>query len=186
MKKTFPILVMSLTFALILVGCTGANDGIVFDLEQRFQGESSGVAGSAEAPGGTNSADVHSSNESSLALPEVDARNVIVIGERFFVNQMFEIFLNHQQYIDRVVQYEGLFRTIEWNGLDFYIVYRYMLGCCGEEERIGFEVVMDGFEPFADDAWVEVVGVLDTDDGFLVLRVISITEMDERGLTFVS
>jgi len=116
---------------------------------------------------------------------EEDGRNVIVITERFFVNQLDEILLNHRAYIGRYVRYEGMFFTVPWDGYDFHIVYRYTIHCCGELDRVGFEVVMDDFEPFPNDAWVEVLGMVDTIDGFLVLRVISISELDERGSEFV-
>jgi len=108
------------------------------------------------------------------------------IGERFFVNQMFEIFHNYRQYLGSTIRYEGMFHTIHWDDSDFHVVFRYMLGCCGEEELLGFEVKLSGAEPFPDDTWVEVVGELGQDDGFLVLHVISIMAMDERGAEFVS
>ena len=108
------------------------------------------------------------------------------IGERFFVNQMFEIFLNYRQYLGNTIRYEGMFHTIQWGGDEFHVVFRYMLGCCGEEEILGFEVMLNDTDPFPDDTWVEVIGELDQDDGFLIVRVISITEMDQRGEAFVS
>ena len=111
---------------------------------------------------------------------------IVMIGERFFVNQMMEIFLNHQQYLGSVIQYEGMFRSVATqNGDEFFIVYRLMSSCCGDEV-MGLEVDMDGFTPFPDNAWVEVRGTLDLDEGFLVLRTISITEMAERGAELVS
>jgi len=111
---------------------------------------------------------------------------VIMISERFFSNQMQEIFFNHQQYLGSTIQYEGMFRTMVTRyGDEFFMVYRYMFGCCGEE-IMGLEVDMNGFMPFADNAWVEVRGVLDMDEGFLVLRTIFIEEMAERGAELVS
>ncbi|MCL2226945.1 MAG: hypothetical protein FWB97_04885 [Oscillospiraceae bacterium] len=116
---------------------------------------------------------------------ETNLEDAIVIGERFFINQMFEIFLNHQLYLGRTIQYEGIFQAIEWDGVIFHIVFRYTAGCCGNDGRVGFELIMDGFEPFQDDTWVEVTGILEYDNGFLVLRPISIIEMDERGAEVV-
>jgi len=115
-----------------------------------------------------------------------DDGDVIMIGERFFANQMQEIFLNHQQYLGSTLQFEGMFRTMTTRyGDEFFMVYRYAIGCCGEE-IMGLEIDMSEFTPFVDNAWVEVNGVLDIDQGFLVLRTISIVEMDERGAELVS
>jgi len=112
--------------------------------------------------------------------------DVIYISERFFVNEITEIFLNQQQYLGRTVRYEGMFRTSSWAGEDFSFVYRNVPGCCSPEEVLGFEVLMDGFEIFDDNTWVEVIGVLEHDDGFLVLRVLEIVELQERGAEFVT
>ena len=110
---------------------------------------------------------------------------VLFISERFFVNQMQEIFLNHTLYLGDTIQYEGMFRTMTMiNGEEFFMVYRYFMGCCGEEV-VGLEVDMSGFEPFDDHAWVEVRGVLDMDDDFLVVRVTTIRELAERGAEVV-
>jgi putative membrane protein len=110
--------------------------------------------------------------------------DAVVISERFFVNEMLEVVLNHQQYLGRTLQFEGMFRTMPWHDTDRFIVMRYHFGCCGEEP-IGLEVVMNGVAPFEQDAWVEVTGTLDIDNGFLVLRVTSIVELEERGLEVV-
>ena len=112
-------------------------------------------------------------------------RDTLVIGERFFVNQVFEIFFNHQQYIGRTIQYEGMFRAIPLDERHFFVVYRHMLGCCGEEDIIGFEVILGDIAPFPDNTWVEVTGTLEMYGGFLVVRAASIVEMDERGAEFV-
>ena len=111
--------------------------------------------------------------------------NTVVISERFFVNEMLEIVMNHRQYLGRTLQFEGMFRAIPVDDVDRFIVMRYMDGCCGQD-AIGLEVIIGDLAPFAHDAWVEVTGTLDLDDGFLVVRVTSITELEERGSEFVS
>jgi len=155
---------------LTLASCEGTGDSGVFDLEQRFQGER------AESAGPYVPAD-------SFEMPELE--NIIVIGERFFATQMFEIFLNYRRYLGLAIQYEGIFYTMPWDGYDFHFVVRYTFGCCGNDGLLGFEVIMDGLEPLPDDTWVEVTGILEFDGEFLVLRAISITEMDERGAEVV-
>jgi len=115
-----------------------------------------------------------------------DNDDIIEIGERFFVNQMTEIFLNHSQYMGRTIRYEGMFRTARWGDMEFSVVYRNVPGCCSPEEVMGFEVVMDGFELFEDNAWVEVTGVLDFDGSYIIIRVTEIVELEERGAEWVS
>ena len=110
---------------------------------------------------------------------------IIEIGERFFITQMTEIFLNHNRYLGRTIRYEGMFRTASFAGEDFSIVYRNALGCCSPNEVIGFEVIMDDFELFEDNTWVEVTGVLDFDGMFVVVRVTDIIELEERGAELV-
>jgi len=113
---------------------------------------------------------------------------IIVIGDRFFVLQMHDIFLNRQQHLGRTIQYEGIFRTIYWppTGNYYNVVMRYTLSCCGEVP-IGFDIIFsDYFFPLPPNhAWVEVTGVLEEYDGFLVVRAISLIEMEDRGDGFV-
>ncbi|MCL2397227.1 MAG: hypothetical protein FWC93_04095 [Defluviitaleaceae bacterium] len=111
--------------------------------------------------------------------------DAIVISEESFVDEMIEILINQQQYLGRAVRYQGIFETIPWYDQNFFIVFRNTLGCCGEDEIIGLEVLMGDREPFPDNTWVEVTGTLEIYDGFLALRVSSIIEMDERGAELV-
>ena len=113
-----------------------------------------------------------------------DSDDTVVISERFFLHEMQEIFFNHQQYLGRTIQFEGMFRTIPWGDDDRFIVMRYHWGCCGEEP-VGLEIDLNNFAPLAQNAWVEVTGTLDIDDVFLILRVTSIVELEERGLEVV-
>jgi len=169
MRKIYVLSVVLLVFVFLPTSCSGGDD-VVVDLGQRFQNDPTPPYPATP-----------------FVLPDAsEISNVIEVGERFFVNQILEIFLNHRQYLGRFVQYEGMFHTVPWDGYDFYIVYRYTFHCCGELDRVGFEVILDDVDPLPDDTWVEVLGMVDTVDGFLVLRVISITEMDQRGAEFVS
>jgi len=106
--------------------------------------------------------------------------DTVVISERFFANEMQEVVLNHQQYLGRTIQFEGMFRTISVSDVDRFLVMRYHDGCCGEEP-VGLEVILGDFEPFAQDAWVEVTGILEVAGGFLVLEVTNIRELSVRG-----
>ena len=118
---------------------------------------------------------------------ENDNDGTVVISERFFVNELEEIVFNHERYLGRTIQFEGLFKTVHLDNVDRHLVLRYRFDeCCNEEMPIGLEVVMNEFQAFDADAWVEVIGTLELLDGFLVIQVTSITELDERGQELVS
>jgi len=169
-KKILVISAISIMVVFAMTACSGAEDGgteigndeTVHDMGTLLQGEVS--------------------TQTAAEPARSSGQGVIVIGERFFVNQFMEIMLNQQLYMGRNLQFEGMFFTTNFDGRDFHLVYRYTIGCCGEEP-IGLVVDLGDFEPFADDAWVEVFGSLDFDynAGLLTLRVLSIRELDERG-----
>ena len=116
-----------------------------------------------------------------------DDDGILVIGDRFFVHQVHDIWMNTPQYLGRTIQYEGIFRIVNWRATGYdHIVMRYTAGCC-TREPIGFFILLsDSLYPFPPDhAWVEVTGVLEETDGFLALNAISLIEMEERGFYFV-
>lgn len=115
---------------------------------------------------------------------------VIEIGERIFLNRITDIVMHPEQYFGRTIQLEGMFWIVAPEGVERYFVARYALICCGADGIVGFELDLDGTEPLPDDAWAEVVGVLErAEEGAfnpIRLRVVSLTEMDERGAEMVS
>jgi len=118
--------------------------------------------------------------------------DVMEISERFFITQMTEINMNADEYVGQTIRYEGVFQTMNWSatGEEYHMVIRYILGCCGDDGFIGYEIYLGDTEPFPDDAWVEVTGVLEWYEvgGMRFLRVMatSIREMDQRGAEFVT
>jgi len=112
--------------------------------------------------------------------------DAVVITERFFVNQVMEVFMNHEIYLGRLIQLEGMFYDLSQGSEDLYAVIRYTFGCCGVDGRIGFQIVLNDFQPFPDDTWVDVSGILEMNDGFLMLSVVSLSEKDERGSDIVT
>lgn len=113
------------------------------------------------------------------------------ITERFFAMQFFEMSMNSDDFIGRTIRYEGMFTTNYWEPTSeyFHFVYRYTDGCCGPVEPLGLEVYLGNIEPLADNAWVEVTGVLERfqegGQSFLRLNVTSLIEKEERGSEFV-
>ena len=128
---------------------------------------------------------------SCTSADSYEDENILYISERFFAIQMTEIHFNTDEFIGRTIRYEGMFRTLYWEAASeyFHMVYRYIAGCCSPQEPTGLEVYLNDIEPFADNAWVEVTGVLErfnaNGQDFLRLDVISILELEERGMEFV-
>jgi len=123
----------------------------------------------------------------------IDEENIVYIGERFFATQIHEIlYLNTDEYIGRTIRYQGMFWAFHWDetGSNHFYVTRYTYGCCGDyDSSIGFELHLNRTQPLPDGAWVEVTGVLEESDGdglqHVRLRVISLIELEERGMEFV-
>ena len=116
--------------------------------------------------------------------------DVLLIEDRFFVRQVDQIFADRQAYLGRTIRYEGIFVSTRFGERDFYFVIRGTHGCCGADGIIGFEVLLgDDISPPPDEAWVEVVGVLEEVEDevrmALVLNTTSLTELDVRGMEFV-
>jgi len=123
----------------------------------------------------------------AACIPNEANDNVLVIGDRFFITQVNDIFVNTQEYMGRTIRYEGLFRTVDWfpTPHDSFIVYRYTMSCCGEDP-IGFEVILPaGMRPLEDFVWVEVTGVVERSHGFPAIRATSIVEKPDFGAVFV-
>ena len=120
--------------------------------------------------------------------------DVVEISERFFITTFQEIHLNSELYIGRTVRYEGMFRTFQWPDTDedFYMVYRYVPGCCSPDDgmSIGFIVDLNNIAPLEDNAWAEVTGVLEVyeraDAARFRVNVTSLTQPAERGAEFVT
>ena len=120
--------------------------------------------------------------------------NIEEISERFFVQQVNNIWFNLDSYVGRTIQLEGMF--FNWQAPqpdgtmgEFHFVVRFLSGCCGDEGNIGFEIAMGDFEPFADNTWVSVTGVLGAVEGTHgntpMLRVTAIEALAERGAEVV-
>jgi uncharacterized membrane protein YcgQ (UPF0703/DUF1980 family) len=79
----------------------------------------------------------------------------IVIPEKMFATQVYEVYVNQADYIGKRIQIEGLYDA--YGGYQF--VYRRTNGCCGTDGTTGFPVEWDGEKPAIDD-WIAVEGVL--------------------------
>ncbi|MDR2257668.1 MAG: hypothetical protein LBE14_00810 [Treponema sp.] len=130
------------------------------------------------------------------------------IREKMFIAQTNDVYLNPEDYMGKTIKLEGLFKIDQYVGAEkeYCFVLRYGPGCCGNDGSAGFEVAWGRPQPYAGpetvktlpsgpaypavDAWVEVVGVLDTyeEDGYpyIYLDLVSLTEKEDRGADFVT
>jgi uncharacterized membrane protein YcgQ (UPF0703/DUF1980 family) len=114
---------------------------------------------------------------------------VIEIKEKMFVAQSNDIWYNTDEYMDKIIKYEGLLDiyTDPETGIEYYSVIRYGPGCCGVDANCGFEVAwVDGEHKYPkQNEWCEVVGKLDIyEEGhirYLRINLISLTVLEERG-----
>ena len=122
---------------------------------------------------------------------EKSSDEILEISEKMFVAQTNDIYYNVQEYLGRVIKYEGIFSVYvaPETGNRYYAVIRYGPGCCGIDANCGFEVSWDEEYP-EDNDWVEVVGVLEIYDDsgykFLRLAVDSLTVLPVRGEEYVN
>jgi predicted small secreted protein len=118
--------------------------------------------------------------------PEPSDDDILVVGEKMFVGQMNDIYLNPDDYIGRILRYEGFFSWYdnEATGQRYDMVVRNGPGCCGYDSLVGFEVDWDGKTPAKND-WCSVRGAIDTyeEDGFdyIIIRADVLEVLPNRG-----
>jgi uncharacterized membrane protein YcgQ (UPF0703/DUF1980 family) len=135
---------------------------------------------------------VQSSVENTIIEPEL-----VYIGEKMFMAQTNDVYLNPEDYIGKTIKLEGLFKAEQYgeNAPPYCFVLRYGPGCCGNDGNAGFEVAWneqrDTIKPYPNsDDWVEAVGVLKTyeEDGYpyLYLALSELNVLDKRGAEYVT
>ncbi|MCL2356353.1 MAG: hypothetical protein FWC70_04215 [Defluviitaleaceae bacterium] len=106
--------------------------------------------------------------------------DIIRITDSDFDEQIRQIQWNRQDFLGRVIRFEGTFLYSYWDGEAVYFVGRSSDGCCGFH---GFEVALNEIPRFDDETWVEVTGILEEfyieDAGRYFLRL-NVIEMSER------
>jgi len=88
--------------------------------------------------------------------------DIVEIGDKMFIAQVNDIYLNADDYLGKTIKLEGVFKQSTGEE-PYYFVIRYGPGCCGNDGLVGFEVAWDKekAKPYpADDSWVEAEGVL--------------------------
>ena len=91
---------------------------------------------------------------------------VYIITDRFFSRQVTDILENPRDFNGRTVQINGMFMSdiCDITGDVFYFVGRVQDDCCGGGivgPPIGFEIYLGNNFPAAENAWVQIIGVLE-------------------------
>jgi uncharacterized membrane protein YcgQ (UPF0703/DUF1980 family) len=124
--------------------------------------------------------------DGSSAAATSDTGDILEIGEKMFVGQMNDIYLNPNEYLGKTIRYEGFFTFFENSetGQRYDAVIRNGPGCCGYDSSVGFEVDWKGDLPAVDD-WCSVEGVVDLyqEEGldYIVVRADSLDVLPYRG-----
>lgn len=120
-----------------------------------------------------------------------NAKNVLIIGEKMYLTQINDIFMNFENYKNRIVVVEGVY-TLFYNDdgvKNIPAVYRRGPGCCGNDGWGGFLLKYDGKLP-RDNDWIRVTGTPEiVDKGAfqdLYLNVSEIKILKKRGAEFVT
>jgi uncharacterized membrane protein YcgQ (UPF0703/DUF1980 family) len=211
-NKTVVICCMALIAALLLSACGGGASGRAGDVaaDPGAQKNGGGTASVALADGSdADESDYDESDEaaadadvgsdftadaSSQLAPEAvgaetgdaDAGGVLEIGEKMFVGQMNDIYLNPDEYLGKTIQYEGYYTYFENDetGQRYDCIVRNGPGCCGYDSSVGFEVDWKGNLPEVDD-WCSVQGIVDIYDenglDYIVVRADSLDVLPYRG-----
>jgi hypothetical protein len=116
------------------------------------------------------------------------SRNVVEIGERLFIGQVNDVYLNPDDYYGKTIKLEGIFTMSPDPDNPYCYVFRYGDACCD----FGFEVAWPREHelPYPDDyAWVQATGQLRSYKyGIyeqLYLELSSLTELSKRGKEIV-
>jgi uncharacterized membrane protein YcgQ (UPF0703/DUF1980 family) len=117
---------------------------------------------------------------------------ILEIKETLFLTQVNDIYINPDDYWDKLIKFEGILQSAADDGDDglrHYFVIRYGPGCCGFDGLVGFEVVGSTNYP-KDDTWVEAVGALEKavheGEEYLRIRLSSLNALNRRGAEIVT
>ena len=126
----------------------------------------------------------------SSATEETNKPVELEITDNFFIEQTNDVYINVDDYVDKIVKLEGLIYSYEdySTGNTLYAVVRNTPGCCGNDGLAGLDIRYDGEYP-KEDTWVEVTGVIKKETvANSDIPAIQVTSMKEKkeGVTFVT
>jgi uncharacterized membrane protein YcgQ (UPF0703/DUF1980 family) len=115
--------------------------------------------------------------------------DIVEIGEKMFIAQVNDIYLNADDYLGKKIKLEGIFKQSTGEEPYCFVIRYGPGGCCGMDANVGFEVAWakENAKPYpVVDSWVEATGVLKTyeEDGYanyLYLDLSSLNVLSRRG-----
>jgi uncharacterized membrane protein YcgQ (UPF0703/DUF1980 family) len=129
----------------------------------------------------------------SCTKPKAEVTDTVEIGEKMFISQVNDVYLNADDYLGKTIKLEGIFKQEQGYEKSYCFVLRYGPGCCGADGNVGFEIAWDNGKAQsypAVDSWVEATGVLKTYEEdfnqYLYLDLFSLNVLSRRGAEMVS
>ena len=141
-------------------------------------------------------ADDKAKNTDNVTMPylpsdtQVNREDVLVISEKMFLTQIIDIKFNFDNYKNKTIVVEGMFKMFsnQDGTQNIPAVYRRGPGCCGNDGGGGFFLKFDGELP-KDNDWIKVTGkpelVKNGDFNDLYLNVTKLEVLEKRGAEFV-
>jgi uncharacterized membrane protein YcgQ (UPF0703/DUF1980 family) len=123
--------------------------------------------------------------------PVQNTGNVVEIGEKLFIQRCTDLYMNPDDYDDKLVRIEGICDVWEEGGETCYAVYRRTPGCCGDDGVMGFTFNYSGEQQLAMGDWISVTAevITGTDEygnATVELNAGEVTVSQVRGLEFVT
>jgi len=144
------------------------------------------VSDGQDAAAKTDGTDTELSEIETAAETGEPDDGIYEITEKMFITQCNDIYLNPDDYIDKIIKIEGLYYHMEdtLEEMTRHFVIRYGPACCVNDSSAGFEIRYDGEYPEIDD-WIVVTGTIEkiqrNGNDFVALNVISLEVSEERG-----
>ncbi len=173
-------------FLILFVGCgqqpnsSKSINGLRADLQEQAQ--------TAKSPSDLkdNSKIISSTSPSKMQ----DNANVVEIKEKMFIQQCDDIYMNSNDYKDKIIKLEGMYQEYTDASETYHIIYRKSPGCCGNDGEVGFQFTYNGEMPKPND-WIKVAGTIEVvknSNGYedIILHVTKLEVSDERGAEFVA
>ncbi len=117
--------------------------------------------------------------------------DIVEIKEKMFITQIYDIYLNTDDYMDKKIQLEGFYDESydEQTMKTYKYIIRKSPGCCGNDGVAGFEFIWDGECPKAND-WLKIIGIIEivkeNGNEYLHLKADTLEVLEKRGAEFVA
>ncbi len=128
---------------------------------------------------------------SEVNVKNEEKKEIFEVKDNYFMAQVNDMYLNIDDYKDKIIRVEGIYANFTPEGEDeaIQMVYRNGPGCCGDDGWSGFYLEYDGKKP-KEEEWILVEGIpkmVDKGDfEDLYLEVIKLEVKKERGQEFVT